>query len=305
MAQLSVMTELAKYGPAAPTRSRPPHADAQAYCRDFARRHYENFSIASRLLPVRLLPHFYSIYAYCRWADDLADETRSCDESLQLLDWWQDQLERCYAGLPEHPVFVALAETIEAFSIPQEPFRQLLDAFRQDQRVRRYATHRDVLGYCANSANPVGRLVLHVGRCHDARNIELSDSICTGLQLANFCQDVARDWDRGRVYLPQETLGRHGVTNETFINRRATGAFRAALAEEVERAWEYLDRGRPLVELVGPELRLQVALFIGGGVSILRTIRKRDFDVWSARPTISRWQQLMLLGQCWWSTRRR
>src|SRR5262249_5390131 len=157
-----------------------------------------------------LRPHFYAIYAFCRRADDLADETGDPQLSLSLLDDWQQQLDLCYAGQPQHPVFVALRETIEEFLIPPEPFVRLLTAFRQDQHVTRYATHADVLDYCRNSANPVGRLILYLGRCHDERRGALADSICTGLQLANFCQDVARDWAKGRIYLPCETLAAAG-----------------------------------------------------------------------------------------------
>ena len=196
--------------------------------------------MASWLLPRHLLPHFYAIYAYCRWADDLADEIGQPGESLRLLDWWESQLDRCYAGQAEHPVFIALLPTIEEFSIPKEPFERLLTAFRQDQRVTRYATAEDVLAYCQNSANPVGRLVLYVGRCHDEERGELSDSICTGLQLTNFCQDVARDWARGRIYLPRATLDQAGYTDAMFARREFNEAFRRAMREEVDRAEHYL-----------------------------------------------------------------
>ena len=141
------------------------------------RRHYENFTVASCLLPRHLLPHFYAIYAYCRWADDLADETGDPQRSLALLDWWQERARRCYQGEAEHPVFVALGATIRQFEIPREPFLRLLAAFRQDQHVTRYQTHQDVLAYCQDSANPVGRLVLYLGRCHDDQRGHLSDSI--------------------------------------------------------------------------------------------------------------------------------
>jgi squalene synthase HpnC len=304
VAQLSVAEELARSIPPSPGAQPPSRARALAYCRSIARSHYENFTVASWLLPRHLLPHFYAIYAYCRGADDAADETRDPAKSLRALDAWQEQLDRCYVGSPEHPVFVALLPTIREFSIPPEPFTRLLTAFRQDQRVARYATHEDVLGYCRNSANPVGRLILYLGRCHDPKRGALSDSICTGLQLANFCQDVARDWAKGRIYLPRATLDAAGCSEEVFGQGRHTEAFARAMQVEVARAEEYLRAGEPLVELMPGELRVDVALFIEGGLSILATIRDLGYDVWSRRPTISRAKQLRLLVRCWWRTRR-
>ncbi len=298
MAEPCVAAELAQFGPRAPSAGRPTLADARRYCGRFARSHYENFTVASWLLPRRLRPHFHAVYAYCRWADDLADETDR-GESLPLLDWWQGELDLCYAGRASHPVFVALSATIEEFSIPREPFARLLDAFRQDQRVTRYATHEEVLAYCRNSANPVGRLILYITGTHDERRGELSDSICTGLQLANFCQDVARDWAKDRVYLPAETLARAGCELSTFARGTCEAAFRRALAHEVDRAEGYLRRGAPLVERVGAELRVEIELFVGGGMAILEAIRGADYDVWSRRPTVSRRRKLGLLAGAW------
>ncbi len=203
-------SDLDRYGPQ--TTSGPLSLrQSRRYCRRLASRHYENFTVASRLLPRGLRQHFCNVYAYCRWADDLADELGDPEQSLAALDWWESQLRRCYQGQAEHPVFVALAETIHRFDIPIEPFVDLLTAFRQDQRVTRYETVERVLEYCRYSANPVGRLVLYVGQCHTSDRLPLSDAICTGLQLANFCQDVASDWDRGRVYLPETACRRFGV----------------------------------------------------------------------------------------------
>lgn len=275
-------------------------AEARACCRRLARTHYENFSVASVLLPRRLRQHFYHVYAYCRHADDLADECPDKDQSLGLLDAWEQDLLQCTAGKARHPILIALAETIREFEIPLQPLRDLLIAFRQDQRVDRYETFSDLLAYCANSANPVGRLVLYLGRCHDEPRGELSDRICTGLQLANFCQDVARDWDRGRVYLPQETLRSHGCGEEDFKSRQATPAFRQALAHEVRRAEEWLTSGLPLVEKMEGRLRGDVWLFAQGGLKILSRIRALDHDVWTQRPTVTRWDQLKLLGGAAW-----
>jgi squalene synthase HpnC len=304
MTQLSLAAELSRFGPEARRTSRPSPGEAAEYCRRLARSHYENFTVASWLLPRRLRPHFHAIYAYCRWADDLADEPAAGDDRLALLDWWENELDRCYAGEAEHPVFVALSATIREFAIPREPFARLLAAFRQDQHVKRYETHDDVLGYCRNSANPVGRLVLHLARCHDLERGELADSICTGLQLANFCQDVARDWDQGRLYLPQATLARHGYTAKMFAGREFNEPFRRALRDEVDRAQSYLERGQPLVGLVPRELRVDVALFAAGGLCVLRAVRDLDYNVWNQRPVLSKARQLRLLAGCWWRSMR-
>jgi squalene synthase HpnC len=300
MSQLWMAQELARLGPGARRAASPSREQAAEYCRRLTRARYENFTVASWLLPRRLRPHFYAIYAYCRWADDLADETAGAEESLALLDWWEDELARCYAGEAQHPVFVALRETIERFQIPREPFERLLAAFRQDQRVTRYATPEDVLGYCRNSANPVGRLVLYLGRCHDERRGALADAVCTGLQLANFCQDVARDWHKGRVYLPQATLDRAGYTDDMFARGEFNAPFREAMREEVDRAEKHLRAGEALVERLPRELRLDVALMAAGGLAVLRAIRDLDYNVWLKRPVISKAKQLSLLAGCWW-----
>jgi squalene synthase HpnC len=295
--------ELTRWGPQAQYGALS-RLQAQAYCAKLARTHYENFSVATLLLPRRLIRHFHNIYAYCRWADDLADDGPDAAENLRLLDWWQEELDACYARSPRHPVFVALLPTIEAFSIPPEPFERLLIAFRQDQRENRYATPDDVLEYCRNSANPVGRLVLYLGRCHDERRGQLSDSICTGLQLANFCQDVARDWAIGRVYLPRTTLDASGYTEAMFARGETNDSFRRVMRVEVERAERHLREGEPLVALVPKELRLEVALFVSGGLSILRAVRDLEYDVWRKRPVVSRPRKLNVLLRAWWRARR-
>ena len=293
-------SDLERYGPDASGKSPVGLREAQAYCRRLARRHYENFTVASRLLPAALRQHLANVYAYCRWADDLADEIDDPERSLALLDWWETQLRNCHAGRAAHPVFVALAETIREFSIPTEPFLDLLSAFRQDQRVVRYETFEELLDYCRRSANPVGRIVLYLGRCHTPDRARLSDAICTGLQLANFCQDVAGDWDRGRIYLPRAECRRFGCDEDAFARREADDAFRRLLASEVERADGYLCEGLPLAATMPRGLRVPVALFTAGGRAILEAIRRQDYDVWSRRPTVSKRKKMQLLIGCWW-----
>ncbi len=196
----------------------PRSPEAREYCRRLARSHYENFSVASWFLPSRLRQHFFNVYAYCRISDDLGDEVGDPAASLQLLDEWQTELDACYDGDPRHPVFVALAETVRTFEIPKHEFSDLLTAFRRDQVVSRYETFSDLLGYCQNSANPVGHLVLYVCGYSDAERQLLSDYTCTALQLANFWQDVSADFAKGRIYLPLEDLRRFGV-NEAGNSR--------------------------------------------------------------------------------------
>jgi squalene synthase HpnC len=220
-----------------------------------------------------------------------------------LLDWWESQLKDCYRGQARHPVFVALGETIREFAIPIEPLADLLVAFRQDQRTVRYENFAELLDYCRYSANPVGRLVLYLGRACGAERAALSDSICTGLQLANFWQDVARDWDRGRIYLPQDSLRAAGYTAEMFARREFNPAFRQLLTQQVDLAQQYLRGGEALVDLVPRELRVDIALFRSGGLAILDAIRRTDYNVWARRPVVSNVQKFGLLLSCWWNPR--
>ena len=295
-------TELERFGPASNQRD-VSRGDAEAYCRQLACRHYENFSVTSWLLPKHLRQHFCNVYAYCRWADDLADEVAGDFESLELLRWWREQLAACYSGRSRHPVFVALAGTIAEFSIPLAPFATLLDAFERDQRQTRYATFDELLDYCRCSANPVGHLVLYLGRCHDEEAARLSDSICTGLQLANFLQDVAEDHGRGRIYLPQTTWHQFGYDERCFEQRLCDQRWRAMLEHECRRATALLDGGRPLLERVSRELRFQVELFIRGGLAILAEIERADYDVWSRRPAVSKLTKARLVASTWLSSR--
>lgn len=288
--------ELARHGPMGEAgRPAPTVEDSYAYCRRLARTHYENFVVASRLLPRHMRQHFANVYAYCRWSDDLADESSGRQESLAFLDWWQGQLDECYAGCATHPVFVALCQTIREFEIPPQPFRDLLSAFRQDQSVGRYETFADVLDYCRRSANPVGRLVLYLGRSHDEERGRLADSICTGLQLANFWQDMAQDWRRGRLYVPLEDCRRFGCDVADFAAGTCQPALARLMEFQVGRAEKWLRAGLPLVDRLPAWLAGDIWLIAHGGLKILAKIRSIDFDVWSRRPQVSRWDQARLL----------
>jgi squalene synthase HpnC len=242
-----------------------------------------------------------NVYAYCRWADDLADESSSPKQASELLTWWEDQL--ALGADSRHPVFIALAATIKEKQMPLRPFRALLVAFRKDQVKTRYETWDEVLDYCEHSANPVGRMVLHLGMSATPGNILLSDSICTGLQHINFCQDVARDYARGRIYLPREERAKFGWDDERFAQQALSKkppdeSFRLMLKEQVDRVQFHLVKDL-LINGVHRDLRLPVRLFINGGLAIAAAIRQQRYDVWTRRPVVSKWQKLMLLLNGW------
>jgi len=273
----------------------PSLPEAQAYCQRLAGSHYENFSVASWFLPKALRPHFHAIYAYCRISDDLGDEVGDPALSLVLLDQWGQELDACYEGRASHPVFVALGETIRACSIPKAPFADLLTAFRQDQTVTRYASMGELLGYCRCSANPVGRLVLYACGEASEERFRLSDATCTALQLANFWQDVRKDYAIGRIYLPQDDMRRFGVDEAILAGGVATPEFRALIQFEVEGARRLFHEGRPLSGLVGRELALDLELFSRGGLEILRAIELQGGDVLASRPALSKTTKARLI----------
>lgn len=303
---------------------------ARRYCQGLARSHYENFTVGSWLVPRDKLRHIYAIYAFCRTVDDLGDEATlrrsdapspqtdpvslveawlggsidgfAGDEGayrLALLDLWQRELQACYSGTPTHPVTVALKDTIEAFDLPPEPFLKLIEANRLDQRARGYPTYGDLIHYCNHSANPVGRLFLYLFGYRDEERGEMSDATCTALQLANFWQDVARDYLKGRIYLPLEDMDRFGYTEQELALGTVTKGFRDMMAFEVERAMELFRRGAPLVSTLEGTARLDVALFTRGGVAVLEAIRKQRYDVLTGRPSLSRPHKARLFLFTW------
>lgn len=293
------LRELERHGPDS-TDPPPSLREARAYCERLARTHYENFSVATLLLPRVLAPHFHAIYAYCRWADDLGDETGGGERALELLRWWREELLRGYAGRARHPIIINLMPTVDRFGIPAQPFLDLLRAFEQDQVVKRYETYEGLLGYCRYSANPVGQLVLYLCESFDAERADLADRICTGLQLANFWQDVSRDLDIGRVYLPAEDRRRFGYSDADLAARRTTPAFRELMRFEVERARTLFASGLPLVPRMPASVRADIELFARGGLAILGKIVSLDYDVWRARPKLSKLEKAGLIGRVVW-----
>lgn len=269
--------------------------ESVAYTRWMATGHYENFHVVSFLLPKHLHQDFYNVYSFCRWADDLGDEIGDTAESLRLLAWWRGELDRMYAGEASHPVFVALGPTVRKHDLPAEPFENLITAFVQDQTVTRYANWDEVFAYCVNSANPVGRLVLGLGGYRDAERYRLSDATCTGLQLANFWQDVSVDLEKDRVYLPLDLLARHGVTVEDLFARRFTPGFGSAMREACGVARGMFETGLALPGMLDRRLALDVTLFSRGGMYILDKIEQRGFDVLTERPYITKGERVRLL----------
>src|SRR5713101_1974334 len=282
-------------------RTAPPPGctpeQARQYTRWLATHHYENFNVVSWLLPGRLYQHFYNVYAYCRWADDLGDEVPGAARALELLDWWERELAACYEGRPSHPVFVALAETVRACNIPIDPFRDLLVAFRRDQTVKRYASWEDVIGYCRYSANPVGRLVLYLCGVRDDERQRLSDATCTALQLANFWQDVSRDLDKGRIYIPLDLARAHGISEAEIVSRTFDARYVALMKDLIARTRALFAEGAPLAQKVDGRLRVDIEMFSRGGVAVLGAIEALGHDTLHHRPAISRNQRVRLLGR--------
>jgi squalene synthase HpnC len=258
---------------------------AYEYCAKLAASHYENFTIASWLMPRALRPSMHAIYAYARMADDFADE----EHDLGKLDQWERELDLCYAGTPHHPVFVALADTVRRYDIPREPFTDLLVAFRSDVNFRGFDTLDEILAnYTRYSANPVGRLVLYLFGYRDAERQHLSDLVCSGLQLANFWQDVAIDLEKNRLYFPREDMRRFGVTPEDLSKHLVNQNFLALMRHEVSVARDMLREGAELHRRVDRRLSRDLIMFAGGGLAILRAIERVGYDVFTRRPKLTK-----------------
>lgn len=305
------MELLGAFGPGG-TAEPVARAEALAYVEGLARGHYENFSVLSSLVPPGLRGHFAAVYAFCRWSDDLGDET-GADEgararSLELLEWWEGELEACFAGRARHPVFVALEPTIEAKGLPIDPFRDLISAFRQDQTVRHYRTWEQLEDYCRRSANPVGRLVLMLAGYapggENAARYDMSDATCTALQLANFWQDVRRDLvERDRVYIPSDETGVTPALLRDWAGRGEDPAARVpfikALRPLVRRTEEMFERGAGLPGRLDAEIAPVVWLFGAGGRRILGKVERAGCTSLWKRPRLAGWEKAALVGRAW------
>ena len=277
---------------------RPTLAEAQAWCRNLATTHYENFHVATWFLPKRVRPYFESIYAFSRVSDDLGDEVASTEIALRLLGEWREMLDECYEA-PErslHPVYVALQQTIRETEVPKQLFEDLIDAFVMDQTHTNWESLAALEGYSKLSANPVGRLVLWVSGYRDEERARLSDKVCTALQLANFWQDVVEDWERGRRYLPACEMARFGVTDAELATKRFTPGFRAMMQYLVEYAGAMLAEGGRISGEVDRELAVTLRLFEGGGRAALDGIVAQDYDVLARRPSVGKATKMRLLA---------
>jgi squalene synthase HpnC len=276
-------------------------AAAYAACARLASSHYENFPVASRLLPRRMRPHVAAVYAFARLADDIADEGE-IPAALRdaRLDEWLSRLHAAYAGAPAPSatvldpvmasqaaaVFVALAASARECDLPRTLFEDLVSAFRQDVTVKRYASWADLRDYCRRSANPVGRLVLRIGGWRDARLDEAGDALCTALQLTNFWQDLAVDWSRGRLYVPAEVCASTGAATASLDRREWTPPWRAALAICAAETRALFEQGRPVCDGVSGRLRWELRGTWLGGMRVLDRLEAAGFDVFSRRPTL-------------------
>jgi squalene synthase HpnC len=259
---------------------------AYEYCEEFARAHHESYPVASHFVPSELRPHVIALYAFARAADDFADEPAYEGRRVEALDAWQEELQRCFHGEATHPVFIALAETIERRELPLPPFEDLLWAFRADMEMRRYATFSSLRGYTARSADPVGRLLLALFGYRDPELVRFADEISTALQLTNFWQDVAADAARDHIYLPAEDLHFFGVTEADVKALKPTRAIRDLLRYQVARTRALYERGRPLLGRLDNDLKLELALIWLIGMTLLDKIEAADFDVFTHRPSI-------------------
>lgn len=275
------------------TSNAPDVGSAYEACRKLAIGSYENFNVGSRFIKSRLRPHFYAVYAYCRLVDDLGDEVE--DDRLGSLNRWEDELMLCYGGEPNLVWFQALQQTIEEFDIPPEPFLRLIEANRRDQRDTRYRDFEALVEYCTYSATPVGHLVLYLYGYFSERMSELSDNTCIALQLANFWQDVWRDFQKGRIYIPQNDMSEYGVDAETVSSRNPTQEFRDMMKFEVDRTRDLFRTGYGLYEHLERDFRLEFSAITAGGLAVLDAIERLNYDTLSVRPTVSLTRKLEIM----------
>ncbi len=280
------MDVTARSGVTSKPLSRATVDEAFADCERFAKSRIENFAVGSLLIERSLRRHFYSVYAFCRGVDDIGDESEG--DRLSLLSDWETQLDLCYDGTPTLTNFIALQRTIVEFEIEREPFARLIEANRRDQSVNRYADYAALLDYCVHSANPVGHLVLSLIGINDQASRRLSDFTCTALQLTNFCQDVARDYEIGRIYLPQDEMERFGVSESEIASKEASDDFRRLMAFQVDRARRLFESGYPLIHKLPKRASLEFAMFNAGGLAILDKIAAQGMNPLSTRPSLSR-----------------
>lgn len=266
--------------------------ESYRFCREINRNHYENFTVVSRLLPRDSRKYVHAFYAYCRYTDDLGDEYEG--DSLEVLDGWEEEVKSCFeGGGTNHPILTALEDMKGKFDFSPEPFLDIIEANRMDQLNSSYRTYEELLNYCDHSANPVGRVFLKIFGYEDPKRRKLSDKTCSGLQLANFWQDVSRDLKKGRIYIPQEDLEEFDYSTDELEKRVYNREYASLMEFQVDRARNLLEEGLRLVDKVDGRIRVDVELFNRGGLRILEKIEALDYNVLHKRPTFSKYEKTL------------
>jgi hydroxysqualene synthase len=270
---------------------------AFAFCSELANRHYENFPVASLLMPKRLRRHVAALYAFARIADDFSDEPEYEGVRRERLLEWRQQLDEVGVKAPTHPVFLALGATLKELDLPKQPFDDLLSAFLQDTEKKRYATFDEVADYCRRSANPVGRIVLMIHGFRDEELFRYSDAVCTALQLANFWQDVSVDLKKDRIYIPEEDFAAHGYSEADLRMGVYNERFKNLMKFQVARTRALFEQGRPLLSRVKFPLTTELRMTWLGGMQILKKIHRLDFDVIRTRPALKKREWIPLAAR--------
>lgn len=257
---------------------------AYQHCRSIARDHYENFPVASFLIPARLRNHVYAVYAFARHADDLSDEKHDA----AALDEWGQLLHHSLKGKAEHPILLALADTIHRFELPVDLFDRLIFAFMQDLRKTRFQDFDELYAYCKNSANPIGQIILYLNGYRDKELLKFSDNICTSLQLTNFWQDITIDYQKDRIYIPQDEMVGHHVTEIQIRDRIFNHNFRDLMKSLVDQTMNLFRGGLPLFGRIHGRLKWELKFTIKGGMAILDKIADMEYNVLKARPVLNK-----------------
>ncbi len=270
--------------------------EAFAICSKITANHYENFPVASVALPKKLRPYVSAVYAFARTADDFADEAEFAGRRMEKLEEWSTLLSQMQSGIPTHPIFIALKDTAQKFDIPTTLFEDLITAFKMDCTIKNYATFDDLLHYCRHSANPVGRIILHIFGYTSPELMDYSDAICTALQLTNFWQDIAVDLEKNRIYIPQEDLMRFKYSEKELQEYVINDSLKALILFEINRTRDLFLQGKPLCGQVHGRLGFELRLTWAGGMTILDKILENDCNVFK-RPILKKLDYIRMVFQ--------
>ncbi len=296
--------DLQRYGPLETIRQPVDLRTARKYCAQLVRGFFPNFTLFRLVVPYRLQQHLSNIFAFWKWGKDLSLHVQDRRSGLALLDWWHRSLQDCYAGVAVHPVFVALRETIEVFTIPRDPFADLLAGFRQDQQVRRYYSVEELLAYCRYSCNPLGRLVLYVGECSHPAFFRIVDDLCTGAAWVSFCFNLARNVRSQRILVPLARAARYGYTEEDFLAERYNEPFCLFLQGELAEAEGWLRAGLDGVDRLPRWIQLAAGILVCEALELIQRLRAHKYNVWTISPPQRRWREWYIAGKVWWLCRR-